>query len=481
MNDPSSTSYDTVPYVSTARTSTSPVRMEATGRLLGLAAAGANAARVLEVGCGDGGNVIPMALALPGSAFLGIDLAPTAIAKARAAAAAAGVSNARFEMADLAALPGEFGGFDYVIAHGVYSWVPAPVRAALLELVRERMAPAGIAFVSYNALPGGHFRGALRTMMRRHTAAIADPAEKIRQARALLAMLQLAPDAAGEGYRSLLQSEIGVAARSSDHLLYHDDLAEVNEAFYFADFVAEAAAHGLAFLAEANFADMSLDALPEPLARTLGALGERDLIAREQYLDYVRCRGFRQTLLCHAEAPIDRAISLERMRPFRVAGLLSRAEVAAGVEYRSAAGAVLATGDPATIAALDRVAAAHPASVPFSELATGMDEATAETLAEAVYRAFAAGVVGLRLFEPAVATRVSERPRASARARLLAGSGRVVNLLHEGVAVDGDAARVLAALDGTRTLAEVARALGMTLDAVLAEAEDLARHGLLTA
>ena len=343
------------------------------------------------------------------------------------------------------------------------------------------MAPAGIAFVSYNALPGGHIRGAIRAMMRRHTAAFADPAAKIQQARALLAMLQLAPDAAGEGYRSLLQSEVGVAVHSSDYLLYHDDLAEVNEAFYFEDFMAEAAAHGLAFLAEANFAEMSLHGLPEPLARTLGALGERDLIAREQYLDYVRCRGFRQTLLCHADAPIDRAVSLERMRPFRVAGYLSRRETAGGVEYRGPAGSVLVTEDAATIAALDRVAAAHPGSVPFAELAGGLDEAGAEALAEAVYRAFAVGVVGLRLFDPAMATRISERPRASARARQLAGNGRVVNLLHEGVAVDGDAARVLAALDGTCTLAEVAEALGLTEEAVAAEAEDLARHGLLTA
>jgi len=107
VNDLPSTPYDNVPYVSTARTSTSPLRMEAIGRLLGLRAAGANAAQVLEVGCGDGGNVIPMALALPGSTFLGIDLAPTAIAKARAAAKAADVTNARFEVADLAELPGE--------------------------------------------------------------------------------------------------------------------------------------------------------------------------------------------------------------------------------------------------------------------------------------------------------------------------------------------------------------------------------------
>ena len=223
-------------------------------------------------------------------------------------------------------------------------------RAALLELLRQRMAPNGVGFISYNALPGGHFRGAIRSMLLRHTAAISNPAEKIRQARAFLAMLQLAPDAAGEGYRSLLQSEIGIAVGSSDFLLFHDDLAEVNQAYYFTEFAAEAGGHGLRFLAEANFADMSLDALPAPLAATLGSLAERDLILKEQYLDYIRCRGFRQTLLCHDGVAIDRTISLERMRPFRVAGLLERREVAAGSEFRSSAGSVLATSDAATSA-----------------------------------------------------------------------------------------------------------------------------------
>ena len=118
------TAYDEVPYVSTARASTSPVRMEAIARLLGVPAAGANDAFVLEAGCGDGGNLIPLAVALPGSRFVGIDLAASAIAKARAGAVAAGVTNVRFETADLAALPESLTGFDYVVAHGVYSWVP---------------------------------------------------------------------------------------------------------------------------------------------------------------------------------------------------------------------------------------------------------------------------------------------------------------------------------------------------------------------
>lgn len=475
------TAYDEVPYVSTARASTSPVRMEAIARLLGVPAAGANDAFVLEAGCGDGGNLIPLAVALPGSRFVGIDLAASAIAKARAGAEAAGVTNVRFETADLAALPESLTGFDYVVAHGVYSWVPEPVRAALLEMLRERMAPHGIGFISYNALPGGHFRGAIRSMLLRHTAAISNPAEKIRQARAFLAMLQLAPDAAGEGYRSLLQSEIGIAVGSSDFLLFHDDLAEVNQAYYFTEFAAEAGRHGLRFLAEANFADMSLDALPAPLAATLGSLAERDLILKEQYLDYIRCRGFRQTLLCHDGVAIDRTISLERMRPFRVAGLLERREVAAGSEFRSSAGSVLATSDAATVTALERVAAAHPASVPFGDLAAGLDEAAAEALAEAMYRAFAAGVVQLRLFEPAVSAVPGERPRASAWARARAPRGRVVNLLHEGVAVDDDAAAVLALLDGTRTGDEVAKALGRDAAAVHAEIAGLARHGLLLA
>src|SRR5262245_50845406 len=239
------TAYDAVPYRSVARTATYVDRIAAVGRLLGLESAHPNESKVLELGCGDGGNLIPMALSLPRSRFVGIDLASTAIERGRAAAANAGVGNVEFRQGDIAALDPDLRDFDYVLAHGVYSWVPAPVRVALLKSIRERMRPHGLAFVSYNALPGDHIRGVVRQMMRMHTAQIEDPARKLHQARALLALLARVPGEAGDVYRPLLQSEVGRAMQSSDELLFHDDLANISQPFFFSEFMGAASAAGL--------------------------------------------------------------------------------------------------------------------------------------------------------------------------------------------------------------------------------------------
>ena len=120
-------------------------------------------ARVLEIGCGAGGNLIAMAVATPGIRALGIDLAAAPIAEGRAAIEAVGIDNVELRQGDVCDLrDGQLGEFDYVIAHGVYAWVPEPVRDALLAAIHSHLAADGLAYVSYNANPGGYMRRALR-------------------------------------------------------------------------------------------------------------------------------------------------------------------------------------------------------------------------------------------------------------------------------------------------------------------------------
>lgn len=482
------TPYDALPYISGARNATSVDRLATIGRLLALPAADPEACRVLELGCGDGGNLIPMAISFPGSEFLGVDLAPTAIARGRSAIEAVGLSNIRLLEASFGDVGGEFSDFDFIIAHGVYSWVPEAVREQLLAVIRARLRPAGIAFVSYNAQPGSQVRGVLRQMMLLHTRAITDPRTKIEQARALLRMLMHAPAEAADVYRPLLKSELGKALQTSDSLLYHDDLAETSEPFFFADFMAAAQRHGLQFAAEANFFQMSLANMPPEIAGPLGELGQQDLIGKEQYLDFMTCRSFRQTLLCREEAQLDRGITTERVRQFRVASDAQRTEnesLDAGVaEFRASNTSTMRTDDATAIKALATLRVLYPRSLPFNELAAmsgAASTAAAETLAEILFRAYGAGLVSFRLSEPGAVFVVSARPVASPWARLRAETGQVVNLYHETIGLEEVGSAVLALLDGRRTLAEVAVELGREESEVVREAEGLAAHGLLLA
>jgi SAM-dependent methyltransferase len=424
--------------------------------LFGLHPADPATCRYLELGCGDGGNVVPMAYGLPGASFTGIDIAATAIAHAEELRRALGLDNLELRLADLVAL-GELGTYDFIIAHGVYSWIEPAARDALLAACRAHLAPHGVAYVSYDVLPGGHQREITRQMLRWHLRDVDDPQERIAQARALLE----AVSEAGQG-----QAEWALG--QSDAALYHDELAEHHDAVLFTDFVAHAGRHGLGFLAEADVFEMQAGGLPPGL----GA----DPIAREQYLDFFKGRMFRQTLLCHAGA------ERREPRPAVVRGMLAATlarpagDVGPGrVEFRGPQGATLTTDHDALKAVLVRLGDAWPRALPVAEL-TGDDAVCA-----ALLQAYAANLVQLHVWAPVLADATSERPVASALARLQAGRGtRITNLRHATVEVPDELGRrLITLLDGTRDRAALLRELQRPANELEHSLEGLAGIALL--
>jgi SAM-dependent methyltransferase len=444
------TAYDRVPYPGHPFAQTHPDRLATVATLFGLRPAPPADCRLLELGCGDGGNLVPMAYGLPDSAFTGVDLSAAAIERARGLAGALGLANVELHAGDLAALGA--GEFDYVVAHGVYSWVAPAERDALLAACRAHLAPHGVAYVSYDVLPGGHLREITRQMLRWHLRDVDDPAERIAGARALLTAVSEAG-----------QPQAEWALAQSDPSLYHDELAEHHEAVLFADFAAHAERHGLRFLAEADVFEMQASGLPEGLGR--------DAIEREQYLDFFKGRMFRQTLLCRAEVePREPSAAIVR-------GMLAAAPVQAigETEFRGPRGATLTTDSDAVKAALLRLGEAWPAAVPVAEL--GGDHAVAEML----LRAYAANFVHLHVWAPDLATEPSERPVAFAPARLQAGRGtRVTTLRHAEVDVPDELGRrLITLLDGTRDRAALLRELGRPADELERSLQGLAAIGLL--
>ena len=182
-------SYEELPYPSSSFVQTHPDRLATLGHLFGLSPAAVDRCRVLEVGCSEGGNLIPLAAALPDSEFVGIDFSATAIGKGAADVAALQLTNIRLLPMDIRDFDTAFGTFDYVIAHGVYSWAPKDVQESVLAICARQLAPNGIAYVSYNTLPGWHARGAVRDAMLYHTRQFSDAKTKVLQARAMLDFL----------------------------------------------------------------------------------------------------------------------------------------------------------------------------------------------------------------------------------------------------------------------------------------------------
>ena len=146
--------YDRVPYPGYPYAQTDPDRLATLATLFGLEPPALETCRVLELGCGDAANLVSLAVSYPDASFLGVDAAQGAVARARALVAALGLTNVALEAGALERMQPSPGGFDYVIAHGVYSWVAPPVRDRLLALCRSALSAHGVAYVSYDALPG---------------------------------------------------------------------------------------------------------------------------------------------------------------------------------------------------------------------------------------------------------------------------------------------------------------------------------------
>jgi SAM-dependent methyltransferase len=493
----SQTPYDAVAYPGGPFAQTHPDRLATVATLYGLKPAPPERCRVLELGCGDGSNLVPMAHALPGSEFLGIDLAPTAVERGRKTIAALGLHNVSIDAADLLAVSG-LGTFDYVIAHGVYSWVPPVVQRRILSLAGEVLAPHGVAYVSYNAYPGFHSRDVVRQMMRWHVRGHEDPAEQVEQARTLIRILgETAPE--HPVLSAILKETLEYQKAADDAVLFHDDLAEINEPLLFLDFVERAGDSGLKFLAEADYPDMVVWNPDSPAGRFLTALGS-DLLLQQQYRDFLVFRKFRQTLLCRAAAPALPEPDPASVRRLFVAASTRPEEpdpsITSGEPLRFVAGSgrELTTPHPLAKAAFLVLGEEWPRWIPATELlaragarlveagGTPPDDGDERRLLEFLLRAYGGHVVELRGRPCPFVTSLSERPRASALARLQAvGGSGVVSHRHETVRLDDRLVRaLLVLLDGTRDRAgleeEMARIIrdqgGPGADSLLAHLPD---------
>jgi ubiquinone/menaquinone biosynthesis C-methylase UbiE len=473
--------YEVVPYPGHPFAQTHPDRLATLATLFGLEPAPPEGCRVLELGCGDAGNLVPMALALPGGRFVGVDAAGGTIARGRAVVDALGLGNVALEVAAIEELEPHPESFDYVIAHGVYSWVAAPVRDRLLALCRSVLSERGVAYVSYNALPGGRLSGALRDMLGFHTARLDDPGERIERARELLRFL-IAGWPEGHEFGAIMRRYAERLLERSDETVFHDELAAVNEPVYFHEFEAHAARHGLQYLAEADFFEMQTGVLPDKVAGEL--LAVEDPIRREQYLDFLKGRMFRQTLLCRAELALDRSprpLALEGLAVSSPARPAGDSHPASRVTFEGPTGSTLTTDHPLVRRALERVGRSWPAAVWVRELIPqGAGEADRVAICDSLLRCYAGNLVQLHTAPPDLTTSIGERPEASPLARHQARSGQLVtNLRHASVRIEDDLGRRLVVLlDGTRDRAALLTELRTFLVEAGADVPDDLEGGL---
>ena len=441
--------YTRIPYPGLAFPQTHPARLALLAILYGLEPAPPERARVLEVGCADGLNLVAMAAHSPGLEVVGFDLVEPALGIQ--AASDLGLGNVRLERADLLE-PRDWGRFDYIVAHGVYAWVADSAREALMALFARCLAPQGIAFVSYNALPGARLRTMLREMVLLHAGEETGLAERVDSGRELYEFLAPWAQDRPDAYGAVLASELERLRRLPKPLLAHDDLGTRYDPVWLRDVARHAESHGLRYLADAEPGELRADRQPPGVDAQLDALAGGSRVVWEQYADLLAGRAFRQTLLCRAAAPLDDAIAPSRMERLWFRATESAGSGGADGEPGSGQRHETSGNGSSGAPAVERLALAHPRSFAFDELHETLGGREPATLAAELWEAFRAGQVELAAGPDRHVTVAGERPATSPLARWQATRGpELTNLRHEPVRLNDPLGRVLIRLcDGTR-------------------------------
>lgn len=463
-SSPRRDAYDAMPYPGVAHAFTHPDRLAVLAHLHGLHATPVGHARILEIGAGDGRNLLPIAASLPGAECVGIDPSGRAIADARHL-------SQRLDLANVALFEAEFqaflapdapplGTFDYVIADGLLASIPPDAQARLFALIGRVLRPDGVAVVSYHALPGYHDMAPLRALMAFHTEPVADPALRIAQARDIARwhidrQTRLFGAARGTVYARLL-AEIEALP---DAVLLRDLLTPDVHPLYFEDALALGAAHGLRWLGNARPSEPRTANLPPNLREIVRGVPSAE--RQQQYMDFLFHTRFRATAFCRAErAPQRDATPATFLALHAASRVAPRPFDAPDAPWMLAGedGELVLSDDAAQVLSL--LAATTPAAKPVAAWRAEAAHLDDTTFIVGLAELHFAAAIELTTAPPAVAGIVPARPQTGRlqRAQADAQRGSATSLWHREVALDPSELALLAGLDGTLTATDIAAA-----------------------
>ena len=462
--------YDVIPYESLPLSDAFPGKLAVLGRIFGIETADPAHCRILELGCAEGGNLIPLAWHNPNSTYVGIDLSAKQIETGQDTITKLGLHNITLVQADLLDLQHEYGEFDYIIAHGVYSWVPAVVRDKLLTICRDSLTANGLAYISYNINPGWRVRGALRDMLLHHVRGETEPRKRLEQAYQFIAVLNKAmrPGSALERY---FKEELTYFKSAHPSYIYHEYLEIHNSPLQFGEFLSDIEQHDLRYVCDTDLYTMFSSAFEPEVENFLEGLGS--LEEQEQYMDFLRLRTLRQSLVCHRSVEpeynidlscLDKFACYAELKPQKQVNLRRQNEdVFCAQEKR------VSIYDPMMKATLMQLSEVHPDAIAIPELyavakarlqAAEVHFGATEYAAwqQSIFNLVANNLIGLypsgRHFP-----RTTAHLQISPLARLQAATGNITTVWHQNLTLDAFAIRLVELLDGLRSMDEVVMVL----------------------
>lgn len=300
-------SYDELTYKSAAFAQSSPYKLEACATLLGINPPPCKNAKVLEIGCSFGGNLIPFAVNNENARVVGIDLSGKQIRRGKEIVKEIGLSNLELIHGDICEFKSDEK-FDYIIAHGVFSWVPDFVKDAILRVVRENLSQNGVAFISYNVYPGWKIKDVVRDLMLLAAKDQNSTEERLKAAKeALLVYKEVLLTRDNEKFEKFMPIKslitwIDDILSKDDFYVVHEFLEDINDPFYFKDFCEKIDKFDLAYLCDIDMKDVFVPDFGNALVDDFKNVHFADRIQSEQFLDILNMKLFRQSLIVHKNA-----------------------------------------------------------------------------------------------------------------------------------------------------------------------------------
>lgn len=463
-------SYDSVLYRGYSFVETHPDRTAALAMLFGVEPPSVDNCSVLELGCGCGENLIPMALTLPQSRFVGIDFSEKQIEEAKRTIDLLGLSNISCQCADIVEFDLNQGRFDYIICHGVFTWVTEEVQEKILAICSAALSDQGLAYISCNTMPGWHEALIARDIMRYHQSSMSAADQQISRSLGFLEFVSRATEKQNASYHQLLARQFGRIKDKPEWYVAHEHLDTINTPAYFSDINKRAEAYGLQYVGDARLHTMFPQKISPEAQKELNNLAE-DRIAREQLIDFVINRVFRRNLFCLSGVSVSEEPCPEQLdklflaSPLRPADSVSRIRAGEKLTFHNPRGPSLITDDHLLVAAYLALGDAWPRWISFEELLrnagdrlrrddsgiTPISEKEVEHLRHRLLLGLKQGTVELHTASCRIAVQVEAEPRTSPFARIQSEhSTLVTNLRHEPVNLAGAHARLLRYFDGTR-------------------------------
>lgn len=307
--------YDEIPYPTYSFHQSDPIHLYTLAKLFGLKPSPIESASILELGCADGGNLIPMAFHFPNAQFIGIDISGKEIAFGNKKIQDLKINNIKLKHQSIL----DFNHnekFDYIICHGVYSWVGEEVKDKILQICKDNLKDNGITYISYNTYPGWHMANCARDLMLWYTKNTKNEHIKATQGRAILKYYSEGLKDSKTYYAQMFQNEHERITNSSDSYLYHDHLSIYNEPVYFYQFMEQATKKNLAYLCDATLSNEYAPILNTAFIEDLNNI--EDIVELGQRIDFICNQRFRWSLLCHNTQKINRAIAVQDIEQYDI-------------------------------------------------------------------------------------------------------------------------------------------------------------------